>query len=54
MSKQRDFDPPEKPLEKIREIGNEARISVKADQQKSEVHNIFDYCLAITYDFLCL
>ena len=35
MSKQEDFRRPEKPLEKTREIGNEARISKKA-QTKSK------------------
>ena len=31
MSKQEDFRRPEKPLEKTREINNEARISKKAE-----------------------
>ena len=33
MSKQEDFDRPEKPLEKTRGIDNEARISKKANIQ---------------------
>ena len=44
MSKQEDFGRPEKPLEKTREIDNEARISKesrneKKIQQKSEADN---------------
>ena len=44
MSKQEDFGRPEKPLEKTREIDNEARISKKAEnakniQLKSEADN---------------
>ena len=34
MSKQEDFGQPEKPLEKTREIGNEARISKKAEMKR--------------------
>ena len=34
MSKQGDFHRPEKLLEKTREIGNEARISVKAEMRR--------------------
>ena len=33
MSKQEDFHPPEKPLEKTREIDNEARTSKEADMK---------------------
>ena len=33
MSKQKDFGRPEKPLEKTREIDNEARISKKAEMK---------------------
>ena len=33
MSKQEDFVPPEKPLEKTRETDNEARISKKAEMK---------------------
>ena len=35
MSKQEDFHRPEKPLEKTREIDNEARISKKAEMSSS-------------------
>ena len=35
MSKQKDFRRPEKPLEKTREIDNEARISKKAEMKKN-------------------
>ena len=34
MSKQEDFGRPEKPLEKTREIDNEARISKKAEMKR--------------------
>ena len=34
MSKQEDFHQPEKPLEKTREIDNEARISKKAEMRR--------------------
>ena len=34
MSKQEDFHRPEKPLEKPREIDNEARISKEAEMKK--------------------
>ena len=34
MSKQKDFDRPEKPLEKTREIDNEAKISKKAKMKR--------------------
>ena len=34
MSKQEDFEGPEKPLEKTQEIDNEARISKKAEMKK--------------------
>ena len=34
MSKQEDFRRPEKPLEKTREIDNEARISEKAEMKR--------------------
>ena len=34
MSKQEDFGWPEKPLEKTREIDNEARISKKAEMKR--------------------
>ena len=34
MSKQKDFGWPEKPLEKTREIDNEAKISKKAEKEK--------------------
>ena len=34
MSKQEDFRRPEKPLEKTREIDNEARISKKAEVKR--------------------
>ena len=34
MSKQEDFHRPEKPLEKTREIDNEARISKKAEMKR--------------------
>ena len=34
MSKQEDFRLPEKPLEKTREIDNEARISKKAEMKR--------------------
>ena len=34
MSKQEDFRRPEKPLEKTREIGNEARTSKKAEMKR--------------------
>ena len=34
MSKQEDFDRPEKPLEKMGEIDNEARISKKAKMKR--------------------
>ena len=34
MSKQKDFRRPEKPLEKTREIDNEARISKKAEMKR--------------------
>ena len=34
MSKQKDFGRPEKPLEKTREIDNEARTSKKAEMER--------------------
>ena len=34
MSKQEDFHQPEKPLDKTREIENEARISKKAEMKR--------------------
>ena len=34
MSKQKNFGRPEKPLEKTREIDNEARISKKAEMKR--------------------
>ena len=34
MSKQEDFHPPEKPLEKTQEIDNDARISKKAQMKR--------------------
>ena len=34
MSKQKDFHRPEKPLEKMREIDNKARISKKAEMKR--------------------
>ena len=34
MSKQEDFNRPEKPLEKSREIDNEARISKEAERKR--------------------
>ena len=34
MSKQEEFHRPEKPLEKTREIDNEARISKKAEMER--------------------
>ena len=34
MSKQKDFGQPEKPLEKTREINNEARISKEAEMKR--------------------
>ena len=34
MSEQKDFGGPEKPLEKTREIDNEARISKKAEMKR--------------------
>ena len=34
MSKQEDFGRPEKPLEKMREIDNEAKISKKAKRKR--------------------
>ena len=34
MSKQEDFDRPEKPLEKMRGIDNEARISKKTEMKR--------------------
>ena len=34
MSKQKDFGCPEKPLEKTREIANEAKISKKAEMKR--------------------
>ena len=34
MSKQENFHRPEKPLDKMQEIGNEARISKKAEMRR--------------------
>ena len=39
MSKQEDFGRPEKPLEKTREIDNEARISKKAEMKRKFSRN---------------
>ena len=39
MSKQEDFGRPEKPLEKMREIDNEARISKKAEMNRKSDRN---------------
>ena len=39
MSKQEDFRRPEKPLEKTREIDNEARISKKAEMKRKPNRN---------------
>ena len=41
MSKQEDFGWPKKPLEKTREIDNEARISKKAELREAKLSNIF-------------
>ena len=39
MSKQEDFGRPEKPLEKMREIDNETRISKKAEMKRKSNRN---------------
>ena len=39
MSKQKDFDQPEKPLEKTRETDNEARISKEAKMKRQIKRN---------------
>ena len=39
MSKQEDFRRPEKPLEKTREIDNEARVSKKAEMKRKFKRN---------------
>ena len=38
MSKQENFHLPEKPLEKTREIDNEARISKEAEMKRNQNH----------------
>ena len=58
MSKQKDFGRPEKPLEKTREIHNEARISKKAEMKRkfnmrhpAKLFNILAMTLELLYQY---